>query len=56
MSFYSTLPLSEGSIRYSRGSLEVINQLLLPFEVVYEQINGVKDGYRYIQSLKQGKP
>ncbi|KAL6609135.1 nagb/rpia/CoA transferase-like protein [Neocallimastix sp. 'constans'] len=52
MSFYSTLPLSEGSIRYSRGSLEVINQLLLPFEVVYEQINGVKDGYRYIQSLK----
>lgn len=52
MNFYSSLPLSEGSIRYSRGSLEVINQLLLPFEVVYESINGVKDGYRYIQSLK----
>jgi len=52
MTFYSSFPVSEGSIRYSRGSLEVINQLLLPFEVVYEQINGVKDGYRYIQSLK----
>lgn len=52
MNFYSTLPISNGSIRYSRGNLEVINQLLLPFEVVYEQINGVKDGYRYIQSLK----
>ncbi|ORX60082.1 nagb/rpia/CoA transferase-like protein [Piromyces finnis] len=52
MNFYSSLPTSEGSIRYSRGNLEVINQLLLPFEIVYEQINGVKDGYRYIQSLK----
>ncbi|ORX81781.1 nagb/rpia/CoA transferase-like protein [Anaeromyces robustus] len=52
MNFYSSLPISKGSIRYSRGKLEVINQLLLPFEVVYEPINGVKDGYRYIQSLK----
>jgi len=29
MNFYSTLPISNGSIRYSRGNLEVINQVCI---------------------------
>ncbi|KAJ3286247.1 S-methyl-5-thioribose-1-phosphate isomerase [Borealophlyctis nickersoniae] len=45
------------AIRYHRGSLEILNQLLLPFESVYEVIKGVEDGHTAIKTMKvRGAP
>ncbi|KAI8821689.1 uncharacterized protein EV422DRAFT_586511 [Fimicolochytrium jonesii] len=45
------------AIRYSRGSLLVLNQLLLPFESVYEKVEDIKGGHHVIQTMKvRGAP
>ncbi|KAJ3107572.1 S-methyl-5-thioribose-1-phosphate isomerase [Phlyctochytrium planicorne] len=39
------------------GSLKIINQLLLPFESVYEDVKGVEDGHAVIKTMKvRGAP
>ncbi|KAL4648565.1 methylthioribose-1-phosphate isomerase [Arapaima gigas] len=40
------------AIRYRTGSLQILNQLLLPHESVYEEIRGVRDGYEAIKCMK----
>ncbi|KAJ3097320.1 S-methyl-5-thioribose-1-phosphate isomerase [Phlyctochytrium bullatum] len=40
------------AIRYERGSLQILNQLLLPFESVYEDVKGVEDGHAAIKTMK----
>uniref|UniRef100_A0AAR2IHJ6 Methylthioribose-1-phosphate isomerase n=1 Tax=Pygocentrus nattereri TaxID=42514 RepID=A0AAR2IHJ6_PYGNA len=45
------------AIRYRAGSLQILNQLLLPHETVYEEIRLVQDGYEAIKSMKvRGAP
>ncbi|KAJ3081954.1 S-methyl-5-thioribose-1-phosphate isomerase [Quaeritorhiza haematococci] len=45
------------AIRYRKGSLEIINQLLLPFETVYEEVKDVSDGHVAIKTMKvRGAP
>ena len=40
------------AIKYKRGHLEILNQLLLPHESVYEEIKGVEDGWQAIRTMK----
>lgn len=40
------------AIRYRAGSLQILNQLLLPRESVYEEIHTVQDGYEAIRNMK----
>ena len=40
------------AIKYDRGHLEILNQLLLPHESVYEEIRCVEDGWQAIRSMK----
>ena len=45
------------SIKYSRGSLEILDQLLLPFETRYERVENSSQGYNVIKSMKvRGAP
>ncbi|KAJ3026179.1 UNVERIFIED_CONTAM: S-methyl-5-thioribose-1-phosphate isomerase [Siphonaria sp. JEL0065] len=45
------------AIVYKRGNLRIINQLLLPFETVYEDCNTVQLGFDAIRSMKvRGAP
>ncbi|KAJ3139389.1 S-methyl-5-thioribose-1-phosphate isomerase [Physocladia obscura] len=45
------------AIVYKRGSLRIINQLLLPFETVYEDCDTVQLGFDAIRSMKvRGAP
>ncbi|KNC97077.1 S-methyl-5-thioribose-1-phosphate isomerase [Spizellomyces punctatus DAOM BR117] len=51
-----TAPTLE-AIRYKKGSLEILDQLLLPFATVFEQVKGVEDGHRVIKTMKvRGAP
>lgn len=43
------------AIRYRSGSLQILNQLLLPHETVYEEIRTVQDGYEAIKSMKASR-
>lgn len=40
------------AIRYRSGSLQILNQLLLPHQTVYDDIRSVRDGYEAIKSMK----
>lgn len=40
------------AIKYQRGHLEILNQLLLPHKSVYEEIKGVEDGWQAIRTMK----
>lgn len=40
------------AIRYRAGSLQILNQLLLPHQTVYDEIRSVQDGYEAIKSMK----
>jgi hypothetical protein len=40
------------AIKYNRGHLEILNQLLLPKESCYEEISNVEDGWNAIRSMK----
>ena len=45
--------MSVQSIKYDGcGSLEIINQLLLPQETVYEVIANTEDGWQAIRQMK----
>ncbi|KAJ3187920.1 S-methyl-5-thioribose-1-phosphate isomerase [Gaertneriomyces sp. JEL0708] len=45
------------AIRYDSGSLEVLDQLLLPFESVYEPVRNAHEGHEVIKSMKvRGAP
>jgi len=45
------------AIRYRRGSLSILDQLLLPLESKYVQINSVRDGWDAIRQMKvRGAP
>lgn len=45
------------SLRYRRGSLRVLNQLLLPQRSCYEEIGGVRQGWEAIRAMKvRGAP
>lgn len=40
------------AIRYRAGSLQILNQLLLPQETVFDEVRTVQDGYEAIKSMK----
>ena len=40
------------AIDYKRGSLKILNQLLLPEQAVYEKITSVEDGWQAIRTMK----
>ncbi|CAB1344338.1 unnamed protein product [Coregonus sp. 'balchen'] len=40
------------AIRYRAGSLQILNQLLLPHETVFDEVRTVQDGYEAIKSMK----
>lgn len=40
------------AIRYRSGSLQILNQLLLPHQTVYDEIRSVQDAYEAIKSMK----
>jgi methylthioribose-1-phosphate isomerase len=45
------------AIKYTRGSLQVLDQLQLPFISVYEQVKNAADGHHVIQTMKvRGAP
>jgi methylthioribose-1-phosphate isomerase len=45
------------SLKYSRGSLEVLDQLLLPHETKYVPVNGVNDAWSVIRTMQvRGAP
>ncbi|XP_030586283.1 methylthioribose-1-phosphate isomerase isoform X2 [Archocentrus centrarchus] len=45
------------AIRYRTGSLQILNQLLLPHQTVYDDIRSVQDAYEAIKSMKvRGAP
>jgi len=40
------------AIKYQRGELKILNQLLLPHESKYEAIKSVDDGWNAIRQMK----
>ncbi|XP_041970486.1 methylthioribose-1-phosphate isomerase [Aricia agestis] len=49
--------MSLESIKYHRGNLQILNQLLLPLETRYIQLNGVEDGWKAINKMQvRGAP
>ncbi|XP_067416612.1 methylthioribose-1-phosphate isomerase [Emydura macquarii macquarii] len=49
--------MSLEAVRYRRGSLRVLNQLLLPQRSCYEEIGGVRQGWEAIRAMKvRGAP
>lgn len=44
--------MSLESIRYKRGSLEILDQLLLPIQTCYVKVQGVEDGWRVINKMQ----
>ena len=40
------------AIRYGDGRLEILNQLLLPAETVYEELKTVDDAWQAIRTMK----
>jgi methylthioribose-1-phosphate isomerase len=43
------------AIRFNNRQLEILDQLKLPFETVYLQIQNVKDGWEAIFDMKVAK-
>ncbi|RVE44107.1 hypothetical protein evm_011244 [Chilo suppressalis] len=49
--------MSLESIRYKRGSLEILDQLLLPLQTRYVKVQGVEDGWKVINKMQvRGAP
>jgi len=44
--------MSLQSIKYSRGSLEILDQLLLPGQSKYLVVRGVEDGWKVINKMQ----
>ncbi|KAK9401121.1 methylthioribose-1-phosphate isomerase [Crotalus adamanteus] len=51
------IAMSLQALRYRRGSLQILNQLLLPHQTLYEEISSVRQGWEAIRSMKvRGAP
>ncbi|KAJ2951943.1 hypothetical protein O0L34_g4197 [Tuta absoluta] len=49
--------MSLESIKYKRGSLEILDQLLLPLQTRYVKVQGVEDGWKAINKMQvRGAP
>lgn len=46
------IAMSLEALRYRRGSLQILNQLLLPHQTLYEEISSVRQGWEAIRSMK----
>lgn len=44
--------MSLESIRYTRGNLEILDQLLLPVQTRYVKVKGVEDGWKVIHKMQ----
>lgn len=44
--------MSLESIRYKRGNLEILDQLLLPLQTRYVKVQGVEDGWKVINKMQ----
>lgn len=44
--------MSLESIKYKRGSLEILDQLLLPLQTRYVKVKGVEDGWKVINKMQ----
>lgn len=44
--------MSLESIRYRRGYLEILDQLLLPLQTRYLKVQGVEDGWKVINKMQ----
>lgn len=44
--------MSIEGIRYKDGKLTILNQLLLPHEIVYEPLNTVEEAWKAIREMK----
>lgn len=44
--------MSLQSIKYSRGSLDILDQLLLPVQSKYVAVRGVEDGWKVINKMQ----
>ncbi len=45
------------AIKYKRGSLEILDQLLLPYETKYERVSNSQEGHAVIKTMKvRGAP
>lgn len=44
------------AIKYKNGELQILDQLLLPAESRYIEINGVEEGWHAIHSMQVSKP
>ncbi len=47
--------MSLEAIRYKRGELSILDQLLLPTTSQYEPVKNVQDGWRVIREMKVNK-
>lgn len=46
------IAMSLEALRYRRGSLQILNQLLLPHQTLYEEISSVRQGWEAVRSMK----
>lgn len=44
--------MSLESIRYTNGTLEILDQLLLPVQSKYVSVKGVEDGWKVINKMQ----
>ena len=44
--------MSLQAIKYKNGSLEILDQLLLPGQSKYVSVNGVEDGWKVINTMQ----
>ena len=44
--------MSLEAIKYSPGHLKILNQLLLPHQLVYENVENTQDGWKAIREMK----
>lgn len=44
--------MSLESVKYERGKLEILDQLLLPLQTRYIKVQGVEDGWRVINKMQ----
>lgn len=55
--YYFFHKMSLESVKYERGKLEILDQLLLPLQARYIKVQGVEDGWRVINKMQvRGAP
>lgn len=50
--FQEFINMSLESIKYKRGKLEILDQLLLPLQTRYVKVQGVEDGWKVINKMQ----